>query len=623
MKLLRVFAGVLSILMAFSLVGCGAPAEESQPEETAEPTAQTEAAEVMDEVFKYFAIGNSITKHQTCDYWWNEIGMAASSMEKDYVHVVAAGLEQTYANVEVDAYNFSAWEITPSADREGTYSALDPMLSADMDLITIQLSENANTTLTGFENDFVRLIRHVQEKCPDARIIVVDDFYFADRGAMKKSAADRCGLSFASLESIRNNSEYLCGLGTVVYGADGTEHVVEHAGVANHPGDKGMAAIAERILDAYASEPPVATDPNDELLTAPEAGDQPVSVGDNLIVNNGFEDGGGAWIEFGDTPVTITGDVVHEGEKAMLLNDNHAKYTTWIPVKNGESYKVGAWVYGKATLCSAMMKSGGAVEYSYYAEGGTDGQWTYLEGTLTISDSAVTQVDVTVVKGDGDVYVDDVFMGLIGGVPTQSQDAYKYLAVGNAITLQEAGDNWWNSCGMGASAPEKDYFHLVKAGLEKEHGSVDATAYNFYLWEVTGHDRVQTLQLLDLQLTEDLDLVTVQLSEYCDDITTFESDFEYMIDHIKEKCPDAEIVVIDDFWYADRSEIKKAVSQRSDVTFVSLAQIRGNSDYQCGMNAKVTGSDGAEHTVTDETVAKHPGDLGMKAIADAILAALK
>ena len=35
-----------------------------------------------------------------------------------------------------------------------------------------------------------------------------------------------------------------------VYGNDGQEHTVDHRGVANHPGDKGMQAIADRIIEA-------------------------------------------------------------------------------------------------------------------------------------------------------------------------------------------------------------------------------------------------------------------------------------------------------------------------------------------------------------------------------------
>ena len=43
-----------------------------------------------DGAFNYLAIGNSLTLHGICEYWWNECGMAASSLEKDYVHQLNA-----------------------------------------------------------------------------------------------------------------------------------------------------------------------------------------------------------------------------------------------------------------------------------------------------------------------------------------------------------------------------------------------------------------------------------------------------------------------------------------------------------------------------------------------------
>lgn len=42
--------------------------------------------------FKYLAIGNSITQHGICDYWWNKHGMAASREDRDYVHLVKNGI---------------------------------------------------------------------------------------------------------------------------------------------------------------------------------------------------------------------------------------------------------------------------------------------------------------------------------------------------------------------------------------------------------------------------------------------------------------------------------------------------------------------------------------------------
>lgn len=344
MKKSTFFMTWISILLLFTLSSCAGKEKVISDdtiitkEENQNPVSDTVAPDSSDETYKYLAIGNSITKHQKCDYWWNEIGMTASSAEKDYVHLVTSGLEKKYKNIQAEAYNFSVWEITVSKERSQTFSILDSMLAEDLNLITIQLSENATATLNGLENDFVYLIRYIQNKCPKARILILDDYYFAERGALKKSAADRCGLTFVSLEDVRGKSEYNCGMNTVVYGDDGSEHTVTHAGVAGHPGDKGMAAIADRILAAYETEPPAATDPNDELLTPPEE-NNPQPVGENIIDNPGFENDGENWIEFGDTPVTIADDVVHSGTKSLLLDNTHAKYTKWISEKKAKHIK--------------------------------------------------------------------------------------------------------------------------------------------------------------------------------------------------------------------------------------------------------------------------------------------
>ena len=39
--------------------------------------------------FNCLFIGNSITVHPINEYWWNEIGMAASKKDNDYVHLVS------------------------------------------------------------------------------------------------------------------------------------------------------------------------------------------------------------------------------------------------------------------------------------------------------------------------------------------------------------------------------------------------------------------------------------------------------------------------------------------------------------------------------------------------------
>ena len=66
--------------------------------------------------------------------------------------------------------------------------------------------------------------------------------------AYKKTAVENTNVEFVSLDGITDNKAYYSGLGTTVYDEDGNVHVVEHDGVAKHPGDKGMQAIADAII---------------------------------------------------------------------------------------------------------------------------------------------------------------------------------------------------------------------------------------------------------------------------------------------------------------------------------------------------------------------------------------
>lgn len=204
--------------------------------------------------YNYLAIGNSITKHPLASYWWAEDGMAASTADKDYFHLVSSYLEQSYDDVAAYAFNGSAWEVQTN-DRYEVLSmgVWDGYLSEEIDLVTIQLSENVSDTIT-FESDFKEMIEYVVRKCPQAQIVVVDDFWSDEKSEMKKSAVDKLNaegleVDWVDLREIRGKSEYQAGMGTIVYDADGGEHIIEHDGVAIHPGDLGMEYYAEKIKE--------------------------------------------------------------------------------------------------------------------------------------------------------------------------------------------------------------------------------------------------------------------------------------------------------------------------------------------------------------------------------------
>lgn len=200
----------------------------------------------------YFPLGNSITVHAPNEVWWNEVGMAASDADHDYVHLVAAYLSASRGKTACHPYYFYAWET--AEDRSSKLSLLDPFLDPGLDLVTIQLGENAED-LSTFEQDFEELIRYVQAKSPGAKILVIDDFWpNGERSRMKQSVAEKTGAEFISLKDIQGSVGMEAGTGAVVYDAAGNPHTVENADVAAHPGDIGMQAIADRIIEALQAD---------------------------------------------------------------------------------------------------------------------------------------------------------------------------------------------------------------------------------------------------------------------------------------------------------------------------------------------------------------------------------
>ena len=195
----------------------------------------------------YVCIGNSITLHSQCDYWWEERGMASTSIDTDYVHLLSSFFANDFSSVSYNAIAFSDWEKT-SWDRAETLSQINSHVNADIDLIIIQLGENANDTST-LEEDFIELITYCANRTNGAPIIVLGEFWKDPvKDIAKINACKETGATFISLREIQTE-EYQCGINTQVLGADMDYHIVTHDGVAVHPNDKAFQYIASKIYN--------------------------------------------------------------------------------------------------------------------------------------------------------------------------------------------------------------------------------------------------------------------------------------------------------------------------------------------------------------------------------------
>jgi hypothetical protein len=188
-------------------------------------------------------IGNSITRHSIAPFWWGNWGMAASTREKDFVHVLVSRLRSRNPKMDFSILQAANWERNHNTFQLSSY---DSLFINKPDLVIIRLGENVKE-MQGFEQSYLRFIQYIKEKSPAARIVASGNFWTNEAKDLAIiNAAKTAGILFIPLSEldIRENKS---AIGAIVTGDDGMQHTVDHNGVANHPGDEGMKQIAEKI----------------------------------------------------------------------------------------------------------------------------------------------------------------------------------------------------------------------------------------------------------------------------------------------------------------------------------------------------------------------------------------
>jgi lysophospholipase L1-like esterase len=191
-------------------------------------------------------LGNSITWHgPKADIGWaGSWGMAASSEDKDYVHLVTRAIAaQTGSMPQILVRTIAEFErqyATYDVDGE-----LSDAFAFDPDLVILAIGENVSPLESGearmtFREGVRRILR-----CALARrhpLIVVRSCFWADAtkdSLLAEACAEVAGL-FVDAGPI----------GREAANAARSERVFSHDGVAGHPGDRGMQALADAILRA-------------------------------------------------------------------------------------------------------------------------------------------------------------------------------------------------------------------------------------------------------------------------------------------------------------------------------------------------------------------------------------
>lgn len=197
----------------------------------------------------------------------------------------------------------------------------------------------------------------------------------------------------------------------------------------------------------------------------------------------------------------------------------------------------------------------------------------------------------------------------------QENAAKKVLFVGNSITLHGSKPSigWTGNWGMAASAPEKDYVHLTVAGMEKRFGPVSWCIAQGAVWERGFNDPSVLPAHFANARAFGADIAVVRIGENTDRKLLAEHDFQQAFaEMVRYLAPAAQQILVTDLFWASPAidEPMMAAARENGWTPVHIGDLGAMPEM------KAIGL--FEHS----GVAAHPGDLGMRAIADRILAAL-
>lgn len=192
-------------------------------------------------------LGNSITLHgpNASIGWTSNCGMAASAPEKDYVHLLlqrftdAAGGRapaSKVANIATFERQHATFDIATSLKEHLDFKA---------DVVILAIGENVPALATeearmAFRKAVAGLLAAL--KASGAPTLVVRSCFWPNKAKdeiLKQTCAEAGGI-FVDISHLSADASSFAR----------SERAFKHAGVAAHPGDKGMAGIADAIWKA-------------------------------------------------------------------------------------------------------------------------------------------------------------------------------------------------------------------------------------------------------------------------------------------------------------------------------------------------------------------------------------
>lgn len=199
-------------------------------------------------------LGNSITRHLPYAEvdWHDDWGMAASFRDKDFAHVL---VQRIAAVTGVEPSSM----IANIADYERNYATDDiekrfrTFVDFLPEILVLAIGENVpkldtDAAKLAFRESLTRVVRMLTA---DRKPTLIVRGCFGDdeaKDSVMREVASAAGGTFVSVAALEKDEANMAR----------SERQYGHAGVGGHPGDRGMAAIADAIFAALVRVHPLA-----------------------------------------------------------------------------------------------------------------------------------------------------------------------------------------------------------------------------------------------------------------------------------------------------------------------------------------------------------------------------
>lgn len=195
---------------------------------------------------KLLILGNSVALHGPAPQigWTGNWGMAASSRDKDFAHVLHSQVcRATQGEPELLVLNLADFE-RKQTDFDFD-QGLKESLAFEADMIIVAVGANApaletEETKLRYRTAFEQLLGRLQPK--KSTMLLVRGEFWPDptKEQIMREVCEKAGGTYVPLKELNKEPANL----------GSADQKFEHAGVAGHPGDRGMQLIADELWHA-------------------------------------------------------------------------------------------------------------------------------------------------------------------------------------------------------------------------------------------------------------------------------------------------------------------------------------------------------------------------------------